>query len=244
MTTTTPVTDEWLQQAVLEEIKREGRIHPNEIGVIVHDGGVTLTGVVDAPAKRWAAQDAAEQVPGVRAVINDVEVHAAQAITPADDDLAAAVTYVLGWDAFVPAEELGVTVSDGWVTLTGNVEHAYQKLEAERVVRRVSGVKGISNELVCRAAAAPGEVQQWIRDALVRAAVRAADGIQVDMQAGAVTLSGAVGSETQLRAALIAAASAPGVTEVDNRLAVVPEAPPSVLEVPEGESAAVASPPA
>src|SRR5437879_3876552 len=67
-------TDEQIQRDVLAELKWDARVQPNEIGVAVKDGVVTLTGWVDSYTKKWAAEEAAHRVRGVRAVANDIEV--------------------------------------------------------------------------------------------------------------------------------------------------------------------------
>ena len=132
-------TDAQIQQDVLAELKWEPRLAPNEVGVIVKDGIVTLTGWVDSYTKRWAAEDAAHRVKGVKAVANDIEVRLSTADEKTDQDIAKAVVRALEWDAFVPIEKLDVTVSKGWVTLRGEVEWQYQKQDAERVTRRMTG---------------------------------------------------------------------------------------------------------
>src|SRR5882672_8187493 len=144
-TATMTRTDEQIQLDVLEELKWDARVHPNEIGVAVKDGIVTLTGWVDNYTKKWAAEGAAHRVRGVKAVANDIEVRLPGSAERTDTDIAAAATRALEWDAFVPIETLDVTVSKGWITLRGEVEWQYQKQDAERVVRRLSGVRGVTN---------------------------------------------------------------------------------------------------
>jgi osmotically-inducible protein OsmY len=125
-------TDAQIQADVLAELKWEPRVQPNEIGVIVKNGVVTLNGQVDSFTKKWAAEDAAHRVRGVKAVANDIEVRLSSTDTRTDADIAAAAVRALESDAFVPIDKLDVTVSNGWVTLKGDVEWQYQKREAER----------------------------------------------------------------------------------------------------------------
>lgn len=120
-------------------------MQPNEIGVAVKDSVVTLTGWVDSYTKRWAAAEAAHRVRGVLAVANDIEVRLSSAAERTDADIASAAVRALEWDAFVPVDKLDITVSKGWVTLRGEVEWQYQKQDAERVVQRLSGVRGVTN---------------------------------------------------------------------------------------------------
>ncbi len=123
-------TDEDIQADVLEELKWDTRVRPNEVGVAVRDGIVTLTGWVDSYTKKIAAEDAAHRVRGVKAVVNDVEVRLPGSAERTDADLAAAVLNALRWDAGIPAGKLDVTVSQGWVTLKGEVEYGFQKRDA------------------------------------------------------------------------------------------------------------------
>src|ERR1700681_3528797 len=110
-------TDAQIQTDVLAEFKWEPRVVPNEIGVAVKDGVVTLTGWVDSYSKRWAAEDAAHRVRGVKAVANDIEVKVPSHSDKTDADIASAAIHALEWDAFLPIENLDVTVSKGWVSL-------------------------------------------------------------------------------------------------------------------------------
>ena len=127
-------TDAQIQTDVLSELKYDARVLPNEIGVAVKDGVVTLTGWVNSYTKKWAAEEAAHRVRGVKAVANDIEVRLTTADERTDGDIAAAAVRALEWDAFLSIDNLDVTVSKGWVTLKGSVEWQYQKSDAERVV--------------------------------------------------------------------------------------------------------------
>ena len=115
-------TDRDIQSAVLDELTWEPRVGPDEIGVTVTEGVVTLTGRVDSYAKKWAAERAAHRAARVRAVANDLAVQIATAAGREDPEIAVAAVRALEWDAFVPVETLQVTVSDGCVTLHGDVE--------------------------------------------------------------------------------------------------------------------------
>src|SRR6266446_5733879 len=137
-------TDEAIQTDILEELKWDTRVQPNEIGVMVKDGIVTLTGWVDSYLKKMAAEEAAHRVRGVKAVANDIEVRLPGSAERTDADLAKAVLNALRWDAAIPTDKVDVTVSQGWVTLKGEVEFGFQKHDAERAVRRLSGVRGVS----------------------------------------------------------------------------------------------------
>src|SRR5258708_10660520 len=143
-------TDEEIQRDGLEELKWDSHVQPNEIGVAVKDGIVTLTGWVDSYLKKISAEEAAWRVPGVKAVVNDNQVRLPRSAERTDEDLAKAVVNALRWDAAVPADRIEVTVSKGWVTLKGEVDYGFQMREAERVVQRIAGVKGVPNLILVK----------------------------------------------------------------------------------------------
>jgi osmotically-inducible protein OsmY len=211
-------TDEQIQKDVLSELKWDARVQPNEIGVMVKDGVVTLTGWVDSYTKKWAAEEAAHRVRGVKAVANEIEVRLPTASERTDADIAAAVARALEWDAFIPLDRLDVTVSKGWVTLKGEVEWQYQKGDAERVVRRLTGVKGVTNLITVKPRITPSELKQKIEQALVRSAETDAERITVEVEGSKVILKGTVRSWAEREEAARVAWLAPGVTSVENRI--------------------------
>jgi osmotically-inducible protein OsmY len=186
-------TDAQLHRRVLEELKWDTRVDETDVGVEVDDGVITLTGFVDSYAKRVAAEEAAHRVPGVLDVANDVQVHIPGSIGKTDTEIAQAVRRALEDDVFVPAEQIETTVSNGWVTLTGEVDYYRQREEAERAIFRLRGVRGITNMLTVHAHDVPPYmIREAIEEALERRAEREAERITVHVEGGVVTLSGAV----------------------------------------------------
>lgn len=221
-TATIARTDQDIQSDVLDELTWEPRVRPNEIGVIVTEGVVTLTGWVDSYAKKWAAERAAHRVTRVRAVANDLAVRIATSAEKSDPEIATAASRALEWDAFVPLEALDLTVADGWVTLHGEVEWEYQRRAAERAVGRLTGVRGVSNGITVR----PGtrsdgrELAERIVDALARNRATEAEGISVRVHGDTAVLAGLVHSVPEREEIERIVWSAPGIREVHNHVTV------------------------
>ncbi|MEU4378339.1 BON domain-containing protein [Micromonospora echinofusca] len=217
-------SDQDIQSAVLDELAWEPRVRPHEIGVTVVEGVVTLTGRVDSYAKKWAAERAAHRVTRVRAVANDLAVRLATGAERADPDIAAAAGHALEWDAFVPLEQLDVTVSQGWVTLHGEVEWEYQRRAAERAVVRLTGVRGVSNGITVRPDTRPDGHALAIRivDALARNRATPAERITVRVHGDTVVLGGLVHSMPERAEVERTVWCAPGIREVQNHIAVAP----------------------
>lgn len=216
-------SDTRLRQSVQQELHWDSRVDDSEVGVAVHEGVVTLTGTVDSYAAKQAAAEAAHRVEDVLDVANDLMVKAPGTSAHSDTDIAQAVRRTLEWDTLVPHEHIQSTVSNGWVMLTGMVSHRSQSEDAERAVRYLRGVSGVTNRIVISAPpVAPGVVQAAIEQALERRAARKAQRIGVEVTADTVRLTGRVRSWWEKQAVIGAAGHAPGIHAVRDELIIDP----------------------
>ena len=212
-------SDAQLQSDVQQELMWDPSVGRSEIGTACKDGVVTLSGQVDSYAQKYAAMRAAERVTGVRVVADELTVNVPFSFKRTDIDIAHAVAETLRWDVEVP-DRIKARVDEGWVWLDGTVEWEYQRSAAERAVRYLTGVKGVSNNLKLFARPWVPDVKGRIESALKRTAESDAAHIKVDAANGSVTLSGRVRSWAARQAAERAAWSAPGVTLVKDELTV------------------------
>ena len=212
-----------LQHDVQEELQWDPSVDASQIGVAATQPGiVTLTGTVATYAEKVSAERAAKRVSGVRVVANDIEVQPIGSMKRTDTDIAQAVLRGLDWDIAVPHEKIKARVDDGWVTLEGEVGLQFQRAAAENAVRRLSGVRGVANQirLQVRPSVQPAAVKDRIEAALRRSAEIDARGIQVDAKDSMITLRGKVRTWAERDEAERAAWGAPGVLAVKDELTV------------------------
>jgi osmotically-inducible protein OsmY len=212
--------DQYLKQTVLDELKWEPTVNAAHIGVTARDGIITLTGHVESYDQKWAAEQAAERVAGVKAIVEELEVRYATELGEGDEEVVKRAMQVLAWDVGVPHDRLKVKVEKGWVTLSGHVDWYYQKHNAESSVRRLHGVLGVINSIMIEPAVEAQDVSKKIDTALRRTAFFNHDQVAVASEGGQVTLHGHVDNYYERSLAGSTAWSAPGVIAVDNQLIV------------------------
>jgi hyperosmotically inducible protein len=213
------MTDLKLRQDVLEGLDYEPSVSAAHIGVAVDKGVVILSGHVANYAEKTAAIAAVRQLKEARAIADEIEVRYPSDKKTADDEIAKRAIDILGWDITVPSGAIQVRIRDGLVTLSGSVDWFYQKKAAEEDVRKLSGVRGVINDIEIKPRVRAADVKRKIENALRRRTEIEANGLRVTIRDNStVVLEGKVDNWDERHAVETAAWSAPGVTSVDDRL--------------------------
>jgi osmotically-inducible protein OsmY len=216
-------SDSEIEKDLLDELRWDPALKDDDVAVSVRDGVVTLAGFVASYADKWKAERVVSRVKGVRAIANDLQVKLPAASQRPDPDIARAAIDALKWDIVVPSDRITVRIENGWLTLDGTVDYYFQRQAAERDVRNLTGVKGVTNLITVHSSQpASADIKQRIKEALQRNALLDADHITVEIDKSKAILRGTVRSYAEWRSAAMAARNAPGISEVENRLTIDP----------------------
>jgi osmotically-inducible protein OsmY len=216
------MTDSQLRQDIIDELEFEPIVSGEHIAVAVDKNVVTLGGHVNSYAEKLAAIAAVRRIKGVHAIAENIEVRYPCQNKTADDQIAKRAIDIISWDIHIPAGSVDVLVQDsGWVTLSGTVDWYYQRRAAEDDVRKLSGVRGVTNEITIKPVVDTSNLKSKIESALKRHAEVEAKAIRVTVKNGSkVVLEGMVDNWDERRAVENAAWSAAGVSFVDDRLTI------------------------
>jgi len=212
------MSDAELARDVLDQLLLDQRVDSERINVTADQGKVVLSGVVNTFHESWDAAEDAWSARGVTDVQNDLRLdESAEHVL--DETLADTAAAALDASSLVPRDAVQVTVTDGWVTMTGTVKHYYQRSAAEHVVRHLRGLYGYRN-LVTVGQGTDLDLGDRITDALARNASLDRANITVTVAGGLVTLTGTVHSIAEKKEAERVTELAPGVAAIENQLVI------------------------
>lgn len=215
-----PGLDSELQDRVVEELRWESGLDATEILVGVNARTVTLGGSVRTYPEKQAAELAACRVPRVQRVINNLGVDLAPGHSRPDDVLLEEVARVLEWDTLVPGGRVRAAVTEGCVTLSGDVDWDHQRVAAQHAVTPLMGVRGVDNRITVRPKWTTGELQTAVTAALRHRRDLHTQHVRVETVRGMVVLQGHVPSLAERTTIERVAWEAPGVLGVVNELSI------------------------
>jgi osmotically-inducible protein OsmY len=214
-------TDQQLKLDVIAELSWEPAVNAYQIGVEVKDGIVTLAGHVSSFTEKWEAERATQRVAGVKGLAVEMDVTLPGMSNRTDADIARSVENTLQWLSYLPSDAVKVMVENGWVTLSGEVDWNYQRLNAADVVRDLIGVRGLTENIGIKSKAVPTSgIKADIEAALRRRLDSNLQDITVAVHDGDVTLTGRVQSLWDRQRARELAWSAAGVQHVNDDLRI------------------------
>jgi len=219
-------TDERITADVVDQLVWDDRVDASMIAVTVDQGEVMLEGKVPTHTARWAAEDDARLVAGVRTVNNALRVDslfmASRSPAPSDAEILAEVERALASSAALDGHTIQPTVAAGWVTLDGSVNAYWRKTEAEHKVLDLRGVLGVTNKVavVPTESVSDDVIAKGVMDAIGRNANVSLDDVEVSVVDGRVILDGVVPNGVAQVAAHNAARYTAGVQDVEDRLVV------------------------
>ena len=214
-------TDLEIKNSILKELAWQPNVNETQIGVVVEDGTVMLTGVLNDYLKKVEAEEAVKRVKGVKALVGNIQVKYGTKYKQTDKEIAKAIVKAFNWNTAVPEDKIDIEVRDGWISLSGVVASAYQKDAAKRVAEDVTGAKWVNNTITVKNSVNVNDIKDRIANALKHTADIEASGITVEATEDLIKLYGTVYSIAEMKAAENAAYLLPGVDVVINELDVL-----------------------
>ncbi|MBV0900031.1 MAG: BON domain-containing protein [Wolbachia endosymbiont of Fragariocoptes setiger] len=209
------VTNGELYTNVMDKLRFEPGIDQSNITISIKDNGVViLGGKVKSYAEKCLAEKAVQKLKQVKGIANELEVDLKPDYKRNDDDIVQVALTTLKWAFFVPHQQIKVTLENGHLTLTGDVEYHYQKEYAQEAVQYLYGVTYVTNDIKVKPSVDAVEVKDKITKEFERNARIDANNIQVEVNGSGVTLKGKIRNFDERKEARAAAWAVPGVTNV------------------------------
>src|SRR3977135_3689572 len=183
-------SDSEIERDVKDELQWDPDLDASDIAVYVKKGVVTLAGFVKSYTDKYEAEEAAKRCAGATAGANDLEVRMPSVDERPDPEIARDAVAAIKSQLPISSEHIKIVVKNGWVKLEGTGEWQYQRQTAENAVRRIKGVKGVSNLIQLKPRARPDEIKRKIKEAFERSAEVDANRIMFETNGGEVVLNG------------------------------------------------------
>ena len=212
--------NEALQLKVNDALRWEPLLLNTAINATVHEGCVTLNGEVDIYPQKVEAVHSVRHVAGVKEVIDNVLVVIDKAETANDRQMQQQAIQALRWNWMVPYNKVQVAVKKGWLTLSGELQWNYQKTAAYEIVKHITGVTDVINQIGIKSGGQDALEQSAIEYAIGRCSLIRNEDIAVNVNGNKVILNGRVQNYHQKAEAERIAWNARGVEAVDNELSV------------------------
>lgn len=213
-----------LYTTIMEKLQFEPRLDSSAITIAIKGNAdiVALGGTVKTYAEKFIAENAIKNIPGIKAVVDELKVDSSTKYKRSDVDIAKAAKNMLQWNVLVPEKNIQVVVDDGYLTLSGEVEWQHQKYAAWKAVSNLWGVKSVINNIVVNPIQIidPSTVKEKICKEFERNARIDASKVSVEVKGSEITLRGSVRNLEEDDEAIIAAWSIPGVSRVIDELIV------------------------
>lgn len=212
------MNDKDIRQNIIDELAFEPMIDAADIGVTVSNGVATLSGHVPSYLQKIAAEHAVWRVKGVKGLAQEITVQLAPDGKWDDGEIAERALNILSWSILIPKDAVRVKVTDGWITLSGQVDWNFQRNAAESEVHKLAGVTGITNDIKLIPEVEASDIKSRITEALKRHAEVEAGRIHIEVHGDRVAISGVVDDWSERQAVKRAVWSTLGVRAVEDNL--------------------------
>lgn len=219
------MTQSQLAADVVDELEWDPGVDGNVVKVTEVDGVVVLAGHAPSYLHKLNATKAAMRATAIGTVRNELKIDMPDRLLRTDGELVRHIASRFEWYNELPTEKVTVTVENGRVILTGEVPRHFQREEIEDFIGRIGGVRDIENALTLSRKADASNIEDRIKQAFRRGAVRDAGQIEVEAKNGKIALTGSVHAPYERGLARRAAWSAPGVHSAVDRLHSLGDAP-------------------
>lgn len=214
-----------LYTTVMEKLNFEPRLDAKNITISIKDPGiVVLGGTVTSYIEKIIAENAVKNIPGIRAVADELQVDLSSwnGTMRTDAEIAKAANNALEWNVLVPKNRIKLVIENGYITLSGEVEWNHQKESALFTVRNLLGVKSVINNIVVKPSIIidANKVKEQIIKEFERNARLDASKVDVEVIGKKIILRGEVRNLEEEDEAVHAAWSIPGVSEVQDDLRI------------------------